>query len=58
MQPKPKNNLVCTKSLIEILSFLRIEKDGTEIKNNLLQPNMQHYIRIADNTYKLEEKKN
>ena len=57
MQPKPKNNLVCTKSLIEILSFLRIEKDGTEIKNNLLQPNIQHYIRIADNTYKLEEKK-
>ena len=57
MQPKPKNNLVCTKSLIEILSFLRIEKDGTEIKNNLLQPNIQHYIRIADNTYKLEDKK-
>ena len=57
MQPNPKNNLVCTKSLIEILSFLRIEKDGTEIKNNLLQPNIQHYIRIADNTYKLEEKK-
>ena len=57
MQPKPKNNLVCTKSLIEILSFLRIEKDGTEIKNNLLQPNIQHYIRIAANTYKLEEKK-
>ena len=57
MQPKPKNNLICTKSLIEILSFLRIEKDGTEVKNNLLLPNIQHCIRIADNTYKLEEKK-
>ena len=57
MQPKPKTNLISTKSLIEILSFLRIEKDGTEIKNNLLQPNIQHCIRIADNTYKLEEKK-
>ena len=57
MQPKPKNNLICTKSLIEILSFLRIEKDGTEVKNNLLLPNIQHCIRIVDNTYKLEEKK-
>ena len=57
MQPKPKTNLICTKPLIEILSYLRIEKDGTEIKNNLLQPNIQHCIRIADNTYKLEEKK-
>ena len=57
MLPKPKNNLICTKSLIEMLSFLRIEKDGTEIKNNLLQPNIQHCIRIVDNTYKIEEKK-
>lgn len=57
MQPKPKTNLICTKSLIEILSYLRIEKDGTEIKNNLLQSNIQHCIRIVDNTYKTEEKK-
>ena len=57
MQPKPQNNLICTKSLIEILSFLRIEKDGTEVKSNLLQPNIQHCIRIVDNTYKIEEKK-
>ena len=56
MQPKPKNNLICTKSLSEILSFLRIEKDGTEVKNNLLLPNIQHCIRIVNNTYKLEEK--
>ena len=57
MLEKTKNNLICTKPIIEILSFLRIEKDGTEIKNNLLQPNIQHCIRIADNTYKIEEKK-
>ena len=57
MQPKPQNNLIRTKSLIEILSFLRIEKDGTEVKSNLLQPNIQHCIRIVDNTYKIEEKK-
>ena len=55
MNPIPKMNLICTKSLIEMLSFLRIEKDGTEVKNNLLQPNIQHCIRIVDNTYKLEE---
>ena len=55
MNPIPKTNLICTKSLIEMLSFLRIEKDGTEVKNNLLQPNIQHCIRIVDNTYKLEE---
>ncbi len=57
MQPKPKTNLICTKTLIEILSYLRIEKDGTEIKKNLLQSNIQHCIRIVDNTYKTEEKK-
>ena len=57
MQEKTKNNLIKTKSIIEILSFLRIEKDGTEIKNSLLQPNIQHCIRIADNTYKIEDKK-
>ena len=56
MNPIPKTNLICTKSLIEMLSFLRIEKDGTEVKNNLLQPNIQHCIRIVDNTYKLEDK--
>ena len=39
-----------------MLSYLRIEKDGTEIKNNLLQPNIQHCIRIVNNTYKLEDK--
>ena len=52
-----KQNLIRTKSLAEILSFLRIEREGTEIKNSLLQPNMQHCVRIADNTYKIEEKK-
>ena len=57
MLPKPKTNLISTKLIIEILSYLRIEKDGTEIKNNLLQPNIQHCIRIVDNTYKSEEKK-
>ena len=57
MQPKPKNNLICTKTLIEILSFLKIEKDGIEVKYNLLLPNVQHCIRIVENTYKLEEKK-
>ena len=57
MQEKTKNNLIKTKPIIEILSFLRIEKDGTEIKNSLLQPNIQHCIRIADNTYKIEDKK-
>ena len=57
MLPKPNTNLICTKLIIEILSYLRIEKDGTEIKNNLLQPNIQHCIRIVDNTYKSEEKK-
>lgn len=57
MQPKPKNNLLSTKSIIEMLSFLRIEIDGTEIKNNLLQSNIQHCIRLVDNTYKLEDKK-
>ena len=57
MQEKIKNNLICTKTIIEILSFLKIEKDGTEIKNSLLQPNIQHCIRIVDNTYKIEEKK-
>ena len=31
MQPKPKNNLISTKSIIEMLSYLRIEIDGTEI---------------------------
>ena len=51
-----KSNLVCTKTLIEMLSFLKIEKDGTEIKNTLLHPNIQQCIRIADNTYKYEEK--
>ena len=56
MNPAPKTNLICTKSLIEMLSYLRIEKDGTEIKNNLLQSNIQHCIRIVNNTYKLEEK--
>ena len=56
MNPIPKTNLICTKSLIEMLSYLRIEKDGTEIKNNLLQPNIQHCIRIVNNTYKLEDK--
>ena len=56
MNPVPKTNLICTKSLIEMLSYLRIEKDGTEIKNNLLQSNIQHCIRIVNNTYKLEEK--
>ena len=55
MNPIPKTNLICTKSLIEMLSYLRIEKDGTEIKNNLLQPNIQHCIRIVNNTYKLED---
>ena len=39
-----------------MLSFLKIEKDGTEIKNTLLHPNIQQCIRIADNTYKYEEK--
>ena len=60
MNPVPKTNLICTKSLIEMLSYLRIEKDGTEVKNNLLQPNVQHCIRIVNNTYKLDdnEKKN
>ena len=60
MNPIPKTNLICTKSLIEMLSYLRIEKDGTEVKNNLLQPNVQHCIRIVNNTYKLDdnEKKN
>jgi len=57
MQPKPKNNLISTKSIIEMLSYLRIEIDGTEIKNNLLQSNIQHCIRLVDNTYKLEDKK-
>ena len=56
MNPVPKTNLICTKLLIEMLSYLRIEKDGTEIKNTLLQPNIQHCIRIVDNTYKLEDK--
>ena len=56
MNPLPKTNLICTKSLIEMLSYLRIEKDGTEIKNTLLQPNIQHCIRIVNNTYKLEDK--
>ena len=56
MNPIPKTNLICTKSLIEMLSYLRIEKDGTEIKNTLLQPNIQHCIRIVNNTYKLEDK--
>ena len=56
MNPIPKTNLICTKSLIEMLSYLRIEKDGTEVKHNLLQPNVQHCIRIVDNTYKLEDK--
>ena len=51
-----KSNLVSTKTLIEMLSFLKIEKDGTEIKNTLLHPNIQQCIRIADNTYKYEEK--
>ena len=51
-----KSNLVSTKTLIELLSFLKIEKDGTEIKNTLLHPNIQQCIRIADNTYKYEEK--
>ena len=53
-----KSNLVKTRTLIEMLSFLRIEKDGTEIKSTLLQPNIQHCIRIAENTYKYEEKEN
>ena len=57
MQPKPKNNLISTKSIIEMLSYLRIEMDGTEIKNNLLQSNIQHCIRLVNNTYKLEDKK-
>ena len=57
MQPKPKNNLISTKSIIEMLSYLRIEIDGTEIKNNLLQSNIQHCIRLVNNTYKLEDKK-
>ena len=57
MQTKITNNLIRTKPIIEILSYLRIEKDGTEVKNNLLQPNIQHCIRIVDNTYKIEEKK-
>jgi len=56
MNPVPKSNLISTRSLIEMLSYLRIEKDGTEIKNTLLQPNIQHCIRIVDNTYKLEDK--
>ena len=55
MNPIPKTNLISTKSLIEMLSYLRIEKDGTEVKHNLLQPNIQHCIRIVNNTYKLEE---
>ena len=58
MNPVPKNNLISTKSIVEMLSYLRIEKDGTEIKNTLLQPNIQHCIRIVDNTYKLEDKDN
>ena len=56
MNPIPKTNLICTKTLIEMLSYLKIEKDGTEIKHNLLQTNIQHCIRIVDNTYKLEDK--
>ena len=57
MQRKLTDNLICTKTIIQILSYLRVEIDGTEVKNNLLQQNIQHCIRIADNTYKLEEKK-
>ena len=57
MQRKLTDNLICTKTIIQILSYLRVEIDGTEAKNNLLQQNIQHCIRIADNTYKLEEKK-
>jgi len=55
MNPIPKTNLISTKSLIEMLSYLKIEKDGTEVKHNLLQPNIQHCIRIVNNTYKIEE---
>ena len=58
MNPVPKNNLISTKLIVEMLSYLRIEKDGTEIKNTLLQPNIQHCLRIVDNTYKLEDKDN
>ena len=57
MQRKLTDNLICTKTIIQILSYLRVEIDGTEVKNNLLQQNIQHCIRIADNTYKLEDKK-
>lgn len=57
MQTKINNNLITSKPIIQILSYLKVEIDGTEVKNNLLQQNIQHCIRIVDNTYKIEEKK-
>ena len=56
MLPKINTNLICTKLLTEMLSYVKIEVDGTEVKNNLLSPNIQQCIRVVDNTYKIAEK--
>lgn len=55
---KEKAQLISSKKIIEFSAYVKIEKNGLEIKNKLLTQNTISYVIITENKYKLADTTN